>query len=198
MWYYYMLQRSYDAIMRFASHRHALWWLNLIAFIESSVFPFPPDPLFIAMVLKQKDRAWEIAAQCAMSSVLGGIVGYYIGYALYETVGLWVIDTYGLQSSFENFQNQFDKWGFWIIALKALTPIPYKIVTIASGLAGFDFKTFLLASLIARGSRFAMLATLLSYYGEEVKDYIDNNLKFVTFAGLIALVGGFILFKYAF
>lgn len=193
-----MLERVYNAIMGFASHPHALMWLNFIAFIESSVFPFPPDPLFIAMILKQRERAWWIAAQCTISSVLGGAVGYLIGYALYESMGLWIIDTYGLETSFANFQAQFDKWGFWIIALKALTPIPYKIVTIASGLAGFDFWTFMLASFIARGSRFAMLAGLLSYYGEEVKEYIDKNLHFVTFAGLIALAGGFILFKYAF
>lgn len=193
-----MLQRTYDAIMSFASHRHAIWWLNFIAFIESSIFPFPPDPLFIAMILKQREKAWFITAQCAISSVLGGVVGYYIGYALYESVGLWVIETYGLENSFANFQRLFNEYGFWIIALKALTPIPFKIVTISSGLAGFDFSTFLMASLIARATRFSMVAALLSYYGVEVKEYIDNNLKFVTFAGLIALVGGFILFKYAF
>jgi membrane protein YqaA with SNARE-associated domain len=193
-----MLRRTYDSIMKFASHRHAIWWLNFIAFIESSAFPFPPDPLFIAMILKQRESAWLIALQCTISSVLGGILGYYIGYALYETVGLWVIETYGLESSFANFQSQFDKWGFLIIALKGLTPIPYKIVTISSGLAGFDFKSFLIASMIARGSRFFMLAALLRHYGVEVKEFIDKNLYFVSTAGLLALVGGFILFKYAF
>jgi len=193
-----MIRRSYDAIMNFASHPKAIWWLNFIAFIESSVFPFPPDPLFIAMILKQKEKAWAIALMCTISSVLGGIVGYYIGYGLYETVGLWVIETYGLESSFKNFQEQFASWGFWIIALKGLTPIPYKIVTISSGLAGFDFKSFLIASVIARGTRFFMLAGRLWYYGPAVRDYIDKNLYFVSTAGLLALVGGFMLFKFAF
>jgi membrane protein YqaA with SNARE-associated domain len=193
-----MIRRIYDSIMSFASHPHAIWWLNAIAFVESSFFPFPPDPLFIAMILKQPNRAWAIALQCTISSVLGGILGYYIGYGLYETLGLWIIETYGLEESFANFQKQFDKWGFWIIALKGLTPIPYKIVTISSGLAGFDFKSFIMASLIARGFRFFMLATLLRFYGAEMKDYIDRNLYFVSTAGLLALIGGFILFKYAF
>lgn len=193
-----MLHRVYDSIMSFASHRHAIWWLNLIAFVESSFFPFPPDPLFIAMILKQREKAWLIALQCTISSVLGGILGYYIGYALYETLGLWIIDTYGLEESFANFQRQFDTWGFWIIALKGLTPIPYKIVTISSGLAGFDFTSFIVASLIARGSRFAMLAALLYRYGPEVKDYLDKNLYLVTTAGLLALAGGFMVFKYVF
>jgi membrane protein YqaA with SNARE-associated domain len=193
-----MLRRTYDSIMSFASHRHAIWWLNLIAFVESSFFPFPPDPLFMAMILKQRDKAWFIAFQCTVSSVLGGVLGYYIGYGLYETVGLWIIDTYGLEQSFINFQRQFDDWGFLIIALKGLIPIPYKIVTISSGLAGFDFKTFIIASIIARGSRFGMLAGLLTRYGSEIKDFIDDNLYLATTAGLLALAGGFILFKYVF
>lgn len=193
-----MIKRLYDAVMSFASHPKAIWWLNFIAFIESSVFPFPPDPLFIAIVLKNRESAWRVALMCTISSVLGGMVGYYIGYGLYESLGLWVIETYGLESSFLNFQQQFDKYGFWIIALKGLTPIPYKIVTISSGLAGFDFKTFVLASILARGSRFFMLAGLLWHFGPEVKDFVDKNLYFVTTAGLLALLGGFILFKYAF
>jgi membrane protein YqaA with SNARE-associated domain len=193
-----MIRRTYDSVMRFASHPKALWWLNFIAFIESSVFPFPPDPLFLAMILKQRENAWRIAFMCTVSSVLGGIVGYYIGYALYESLGIWVIQTYGLEESFHNFQIQFGEWGFWIIALKGLTPIPYKIVTISSGLAGFDFKTFIIASLLARGFRFFLLAALLRHYGPAVKDYIDKNLYIVTSVGLLALIGGFIVFKYAF
>lgn len=193
-----MIRRSYDSIMSFASHRHAIWWLSFVSFIESSVFPFPPDPLFMALVLKERTMAWKIAFICTASSVLGGIVGYYIGYALYDTIGLWIIETYGFQDSFNSFQDHISTNGFWYIALKGLTPIPYKFVTICSGVVAFDFKTFIIASLIARGSRFFMLAGLLHHYGNEVKDYIENNLYFVTIAALIALVCGFILFKYLF
>ena len=190
-----MIQKSYDYIMRYASHPKAVWVLNLVAFVESSFFPLPPDPLFIAMVLKNRSKAWQYAFMCTVSSVLGGLLGYWIGYELYETVGLWIIETYSLQESFANFQKQFDTWGFWIIALKGLTPIPYKIVTISCGLAGFDLKSFVFASLIARGFRFFMLAALLWKFGEPIKDYIDKNLKLVLFSGLGALVGGFVLFK---
>lgn len=193
-----MLQKSYDYIMRFASHPQAVWVLNIISFVESSFFPIPPDPLYIAMILKNRPMAWRYAFMCTVSSVVGGLLGYWIGYSLYETVGKWVIDTYGLQESFINFQNQFAAWGFWIIALKGLTPIPYKIVTISCGLAGFDIKMFVIASLIARGFRFFTLAGLLWYFGEPIKDYIDKNLKLVLFSGLAALIGGFILFKYIF
>lgn len=184
--------------MSFAAHPQAFWWLNLISFVESSFFPFPPDPLFIAMVLKQKSKAWKIAAFCTISSVLGGILGYYIGLFLYESIGLWIIETYGFQESFQNFQDKLSLYGFWFIALKGLTPIPYKIVTISSGVASFDFRLFIIASIIARGSRFFMLSGLLVYYGEEARVFIEKNLSFVLSAGLIALVCGFILFKYIF
>lgn len=135
---------------------------------------------------------------CTISSVLGGILGYYIGYGFYETIGEWIIKSYGLEEAFSNFQAQFAKWGFWIIALKGLTPIPYKIVTISSGLAGFNFYQFIIASVIARGFRFLMLGVLLWYYGPSIKDYIEKNLYIVTSIGLIGIVAGFIIFKYAF
>src|SRR5260221_5129235 len=143
-----MLHRAYNKIMAYADHPKAVWWLNFIAFVESSVFPLPPDPLYIAMILNKRENAWKYAIMCTISSVLGGIVGYYIGYALYETLGEWIIQTYGLEESFHNFQQQFETWGFWIIALKGLTPIPYKIVTISSVLASFDFYQFIMASII--------------------------------------------------
>lgn len=193
-----MLRRTYDSIMTFASHRHAVYWLNFVAFVESSVFPLPPDPLYIAMILKNRDRAWAYAAMCTASSVIGGIIGYYIGYALYEAFGVYVIEFYGAEQAFLNFKTQFDEWGAWIIALKGLTPIPYKIVTIASGAVQFDFKTFIFASVVARGFRFFTLGGLLWYYGPPIKTFIDKNLYLVTTAGLVALLGGFVLFKYVF
>lgn len=193
-----MIRRTYDSIMAYASHPKAVWWLNLIAFVESSVFPLPPDPLYIAMILKHQENVWKYALMCTISSVSGGIVGYLIGYGFYETIGEWVIQTYGLEESFQNFQAQFDTWGFWIIALKGLTPIPYKIVTISSGLAGFDFRSFIIASIIARGFRFFTLGALLWYYGPPIKIFIEKNLYIVTSVGLLALIGGFILFKYVF
>lgn len=193
-----MLRKTYDLVMGYASHPKAVWWMNFIAFIESSVFLIPPDPLFIAMVLKRRDQAIRLSLMCTVSSVLGGALGYYIGYGLYETLGEWIIKTYGLEESFANFQSQFAHYGFWLIALKGLTPIPYKLVTISSGVAGFNFYQFIIASFIARGFRFFMLGTLLWYFGPSVKDFLEKNLYLVTTLTLIALIGGFILFKYIF
>ncbi|MBL0941747.1 MAG: DedA family protein [Alphaproteobacteria bacterium] len=191
-----MLHKTYNWIMSFASHPRAVWVVSLVSFAESSFFPFPPDPLLIAMILKHRENAWRLAFIGTITSVMGGLVGYAIGYGIYETVGEKIISWYGLQEAFENFTHQFDKYGFWVIALKGLTPIPYKIVTISSGIAGYDIWKFLLASIIARSFRFYLLAALLKFYGPPIKDYIDNNLRFVTTASLAVLVGGFFLFKY--
>jgi membrane protein YqaA with SNARE-associated domain len=186
-----MLQRTYDWILGFATHPYAVWILAAVAFAESSFFPLPPDPLYIAMLLARREKTWHLAMICTLSSVIGGWLGYGIGYGLYETLGAFIVQTYGLQASFDRFQDSFNEWGFWIVALKGLTPIPYKVVTIACGVTGLDFTTFTFASLIARGFRFFTLALLFWYCGPSIKDYIDRNLTFVTLASLAALLGGF-------
>lgn len=186
-----MLQRSYQWVLGFANHPYAVWILAAISFAESSFFPIPPDPLYIAMLLARRDKIWQLATICTISSVVGGWVGYAIGYGLYETIGEFIVQTYGLQSAFDSFQDSFNDWGFWIVALKGLTPIPYKVVTIACGVTGLDLMTFTVASLIARGFRFFLLAFLFWKFGPPIKDYIDNNLTFVTLASLAALIGGF-------
>ena len=191
-----MLRKSYNWILSYANQPQAIWVLALISFAESSFFPLPPDPLLIAMIVANRTNAWRIALICTVTSVVGGIVGYYIGAGLYETIGSWIVSTYGLEESFKNLQHEFLTWGFWIVALKGLTPIPYKIVTIASGVAGLDMTTFITASIIARGFRFFMLAGLLWYYGPAIKKYIDQNLMLVTTVGLLTLIVGFAIVKY--
>jgi membrane protein YqaA with SNARE-associated domain len=191
-----MLRKSYSWIMNYATKPHAVWMLSLISFAESSFFPLPPDPLYIAMIIAHRERTWRLALICTVTSVLGGILGYYIGAGLYETIGQWIVSTYGLEETFSKLQEDFLKWGFWIVAGKGLTPIPYKIVTIASGVAGLQLSTFLAASVIARGFRFFLLAGLLWYFGPGIRDFIEKNLGLVTLVTLLALVGGFILVKY--
>lgn len=186
-----VLRKCYDWILRFADHPRAVWILAAVSFAESSFFPLPPDPLYYAMLLKRREQSWTLAWVCTITSVVGGWFGYAIGFGLYESVGVWIIDTYGLAEGFKNFQASVAKWGFWIIALKGLTPIPYKIVTIACGALQYDFTEFTIASMIARGSRFFMLAALFLRFGPSIKDYIDENLTFVTLAALGALIGGF-------
>ena len=152
-----MMQRAYDWTMRMASHRrapHALFW---VAFAESSVFPIPPDVMLIPMVVANPAKAWIYAGICTLGSVVGGIAGYAIGYFLYETLGQWVINLYGLAAQAEGYRTQYNEWGLWIILIKGLTPIPYKLVTIASGAAAFSFWVFIAASIVTRGARFFWL-----------------------------------------
>ncbi len=191
-----MLQKTYNTMMSYASHPKAVWWLNLIAFAESSVFPIPPDPLLIAMILNKRESAWTLAAMCTLSSVVGGLLGYAIGYGLYETVGVAIAHTYGMEQKLVNLQDQFQRWGFWIVALKGLTPIPYKIVTIASGIAGLNLGTFICASLFARGLRFFLIAWMLKRWGPDIKIFIEQWFGWLTLLALLGLVAGFIILRY--
>ncbi len=186
-----MLQRAYNWILSFANHPYAIWILAAVSFAESSFFPIPPDPLYIAMLLARRDKTWQLATICTISSVVGGWLGYAIGYGLYETIGEFILQTYGLQVAFDKFQQSFNEWGFWIVALKGLTPIPFKVVTIACGVTGLDFTSFTIASLIARGFRFFLLAILFWNFGAPIKGYIEKNLTLVTLMSLGALLGGF-------
>ena len=136
-------------------------WLAIVSFTESSFFPVPPDAMIVPMVLARPERAWRIATVCTIASVIGGFFGYAIGYFLYESIGQPIVDFYGYQEPFQNFQYQFQEWGLWIILIKGLTPIPYKIVTIASGVASFDVLVFALAFWATRGARFFLVAALL-------------------------------------
>lgn len=191
-----MLRKSYNWVLTHAGTPKALWTLIAVSFAESSFFPLPPDPLYIAMILARHQDAWRLAFICTFSSVIGGILGYYIGFGLYETVGEWIIQTYGLQEAFNKFQQGFDKWGFWIVALKGLTPIPYKVVTIFSGVAKLDMSTFIFASCIARGFRFYLVAGLLYFCGPQVRTFIEKHLIVLTTVLLALILGGFLIIKY--
>ncbi len=191
-----MIRRSYEKMMHYAGHPKAIWWVNIIAFAESSIFPIPPDPLIIAIILNKRSSAWLVATTCTISSVIGGLVGYCLGYGFYETIGHSIVHAYGMEEQIAHLQTQFQQWGFWIVALKGLTPIPYKIVTITSGLAQLDLTTFMLASLIARGLRFYLLAFLLWYWGPQIKEWIERYMTWILTIGLLALLSGFIIIKY--
>jgi membrane protein YqaA with SNARE-associated domain len=193
-----MFQRLYDRTMSLASHRHALRVLALVSFAESSIFPIPPDAMLIPMVLAHRERAWTMAAVCTIASVLGGILGYIIGYFLFEAVGRPILDFYGYQEEFQRFADAYNRWGLWIILIKGLTPIPYKLVTIASGVAQFDPVVFILASIATRGARFFLVAALLRRYGPPIRTFVEKNLTAVATAALALIVGGFVAVKYLF
>ncbi len=186
-----MFRALYDWTLRLANHRHAVRSMAAVSFAESSFFPIPPDVVLVPVVLANRERAYWIAFVCTVSSVLGGMLGYLIGYALYDTVGQWLVQFYGMEDKLGDLKALYDQWGAAVILIKGLTPIPFKLVTIASGFFVFDFPLFVLLALITRGFRFFLIAFLLKRYGASVQDFIERRLTLIGWAILIALVGGF-------
>jgi membrane protein YqaA with SNARE-associated domain len=182
----------------FADKPHGATALFVFAFAESSFFPIPPDVLLIALALAKPTRACRFAAWCTVGSVLGGLFGYFIGAVLYDSVGQWLIALYGYGDKVEAFREAYAAWGAWIILLKGMTPIPYKIITITSGFAGYNFLMFVLLSFVARGMRFYLVAFLLYRYGERARAIIEERLEFWTIIALIVLVAGIIAALYLF
>ncbi|KAI93975.1 cytochrome B561 [Rhodomicrobium udaipurense JA643] len=191
-----MLRRLYEKTMRLAEGPNALLALVLVSFAESSFFPIPPDALLIPMVLAQRERAFKLAAWCTAASVVGGIVGYAIGALLYDTVGKWIIDFYVYGQNMDAFRATYAEWGAWIILIKGLTPIPFKLVTIASGFAGYDFWLFVLLSIVTRGIRFFLVAGLLHIYGEPIRNFLERRLELVTAGFAAVIVSGFVIVRY--
>jgi len=186
-----MLRRMYDWCIDAAHKPYALWILGIVSFAESSFFPVPPDVMLIPMALARPQKAWLYAGICTITSVLGGVVGYLIGAVLYDSVGQWVIHFYGYGDKVEAFRAGYAEYGAWIILLKGLTPIPYKLVTITSGFAGYNIWLFILCSIVARGGRFFVLAVLLNRYGDFIRKELEKRLTTYVVIGAIVLVGGF-------
>lgn len=190
-----MLRRTYDWILTQAQSRHALWILAGVSFIESSVFPIPPDVLLIPMVLAAPHRAWLIAGVCTIASVLGGIAGYALGYFLFEQVGAPVLGFYGYDAKFEVFRQTYNDWGAWAVLIAGVTPFPYKVITILSGVTALDIWVFTVASLVARALRFFLIAALLWKFGPAVREFIERRLGLVFTVSLVLLIGGFVVAK---
>lgn len=193
-----MLRSLYDRCVNAAGRPHATWLMGAISFVESSFFPIPPDTMLIPMSLARPDRAWFYAHVCTLTSVAGGLLGYYIGAVLYDSVGLWLIQIYGYGDKVDAFRDAYAQWGAWIILLKGMTPIPYKLITIASGFAGYNLLMFIAMSLVARGMRFYLLAFLLHRYGERARSIIEERLGFWVTLGAVVLVVGIVAAVYLF
>lgn len=191
-----MLRRLYDWTIRLAGHRHATLALFAVSFAESSVFPIPPDAMLVPMILANPRKAWLFAGVCTVASVLGGVVGYGIGYFLYDTLGKAILQLYGQQEQIENALAWYREWGAWIVAVKGFTPIPYKVVTITSGFAQLDIWAFVLASVVSRIPRFFLVAALLRRYGDPIRAFIEKRLYLVTTLFLLFLIGGFVVIEY--
>src|SRR5215213_7344389 len=188
-----MLRRIYDWCIDAAHKPYSLWIMAAVAFAESSFFPVPPDVMLIPMSLARPQRAWLYAMVCTTASVLGGILGYAIGALLYDSLGHWLIQIYGYGDKVEAFRAGYAEYGAWIILLKGLTPIPYKLVTITSGFADYNIWLFIALSVITRGARFFVLAFLLNRYGPAAREIIEKRLGFWVTLGAVVLVLGFVL-----
>ena len=193
-----MLRRAYDKTMELAAHRNAPWALAGVSFVESSVFPIPPDVMLIPMVLAERRKAWFFAGLCTIASVLGGAFGYLIGYFLFESLGEPILSLYGYEAAFEDFAHRYNEYGAWIVFFAGVTPFPYKVITIASGVTQLNFIVFMVASVLSRGLRFFVVAGLLYWFGPPIKDFIERYLGVLFTIFVILLFGGFVLVRYVF
>jgi membrane protein YqaA with SNARE-associated domain len=190
------MKRMYDWMMRQAAGPKAPHALAVVSFAESSFFPIPPDVMLIPMVLANRAKAWWYATLATISSVLGGIAGYAIGFFLFQTIGQPILRFYGHAGSLDTIKVWFNDWGVWILLVKGMTPFPYKVLTIAAGIAEMAIIPFIIASILARAMRFYLVAGLLYFYGEPIKAFIEKRLTLLTTLFVIALVGGFVAIKY--
>ena len=188
-----MLRRLYDWCINTAGKPYASWLMGIVSFAESSFFPVPPDVMMIPMSLARPDRAYFYATVCTLMSVAGGLLGYLIGLMLYDSIGQWVIQLYGYGDKVENFRDAYRDYGAWIILLKGLTPIPYKVVTLTAGFAAFSMPLFLALSVVSRGIRFFALAFLLNRYGARARAIIEERLGFWVLVSAATVVIGFVI-----
>ena len=190
-----MLRRLYDWTMSLSRSPRAMWALGIVSFVESSVFPIPPDVLMIPMIIARPRRAFLIATVATLTSVLGALLGYYIGAALFETVGRPVLDFYGKAAEFDAFALKYNDWGAWAVLVAGITPFPFKVITIASGVTGLSLPVFVVASLIARAFRFFLVAALLWRFGAPIEGFIERRLGLVFTLFCVLLIGGVALLK---
>lgn len=191
-----MLRRLYDRTMALAAGRHAEPALAGVAFAESSFFPLPPDLLLIPMVLANRPRAWRYAALATVASVIGGLFGYLIGAFLFDQIARPLLDFYGYSAKFDEFASLYNEWGVWIVLFAGVTPFPYKVITIASGATGLNLAVFMVASVVARGLRFFIVAALLYWVGPPIRDFIEKRLGLVFTVFMVLLIGGFVVARY--
>jgi len=190
-----VLTRLYTSVMDLAGRRGAMRWLAGISFIESSIFPIPPDVMLIPMILADRRRAFVIAGVCTIASVLGGLAGYAIGALLWEALGAPLVNFYGYEHKMARFAEAYNEWGAWLVFTFGITPFPYKVITIASGFTELNLLTFTIASLLARGLRFYAVAGLLYWFGEPIRGFIERNLGLLTIVFVVGLFGGFLAIK---
>ncbi len=196
MWFSQFVRKIYDAVFHLSKDNGAMYWLFAVAFIESSFFPIPPDVMLIPMILAAPDKAWKIAGVATVGSVIGAYFGYAIGFYFFQLIAEPLLDFYGYLDKFNSFKNLYNQYGAWIVFGAGITPFPYKIITIASGVVHTNLLVFTVASIIARGMRFFLVAWLLKKYGEAMREFIEKNLGWLSVVFLLLLIGGFAAVKF--
>ncbi len=191
-----LIRKLYAWTLHLSGSKHAMPALAAVSFIESSVFPIPPDVMLIPMCIARRDKAFFYATVCTVASVLGGLLGYAIGYFLFETLGKQILEIYHITEKFADMQARYDQYGGWIIFAKGLTPFPFKILTIVSGVMHMDLHIFVLSAIAARAMRFYLVAGLLWKFGAPIQAFIEKYLGWVTLAFLAVLIGGFVAIAY--
>lgn len=191
-----IIHATYNGMLALSSSPRAMLFLFIVAFAESSFFPIPPDIMIIPMVLATPNKAWRIAGLATVASVIGGYFGYGIGVFLFDQIAKPLLSFYGYLHQFDVFKDYYHQWGAWIVFGAGITPFPYKVITIASGVVGLNLATFTIASILARGMRFYLIAWLLKKWGAPMKEFIEKNLGILSVLFLILLIGGFVLIKY--
>ncbi len=191
-----MIRRLYDWTMGLAESPYAIWALAIVAFVESSFFPIPPDVLMIPMIIARPNRAFLIAGVATVASVLGGLFGYYIGYSLFEFIGQPIFDFYGKADSVAAFSENYNAYGAWAVLIAGVTPFPFKVITIMSGVTQLSLTVFIISAIIARALRFFIVATLLWKFGEPIREFIEKRLGLVFTVFCILLVGGFVALRF--
>ncbi len=190
------MRRLYKNVMALASSPRAAWWLFAVAFSEASFFPIPPDAMLIPMAIAAPGRAWRYALIALAGTLLGGTFGYILGHFLFDVAAQPILRAYHYEAAFRAFQQTFRRWGVWIILVKGFVPIPYKIVTIAAGAAGFSYPLFIAASAVTRGGRFFLVSGLLRRWGEPIRAFIERHLALVLGVLAASIIAGFVVLRY--
>ena len=191
-----LLRKLYNWTLEKSKHPKAPWFLAIVSFSESSFFPIPPDIILIPMIIAKRTKAWTLAMICTISSVIGGIAGYFIGYLFYNSVGNMIVQYYDWDSQFDNFETYYNNWGIWIVLGAGFTPFPFKFITIASGLFSLNLPLFIFVSFLARGLRFFIIAGLLKIFGDFITDLIDRYFNLLATLFFVLLIVSFLLIKY--
>ena len=190
-----LLRSLYNWTLKKAEHKYSSWVLSIVSFSESSFFPIPPDVLLIPMIIAKRTKAWTYALICTLSSVIGGVAGYAIGFFLFNSIGILIVEFYHLSNSFNTFENYYKEYGILIVLGAGFTPFPFKFITIASGVFSLNIFLFILTAFVARGLRFYLLACLLFIFGEKIKILIDKYFNILAVLFFILLLGSFMLIK---